>query len=873
MNQSIAHMSTSEIRQKFLDYFASNQHQIVDSSSLVPGNDPTLLFTNAGMVQFKDVFLGTEKREYKRATTSQRCVRAGGKHNDLDNVGYTARHHTFFEMLGNFSFGDYFKSQAIRFAWDFLTKELGLPEEKLWVTVYKDDKEAEQIWFDEIGIDQQRFSRLGEKDNFWSMGDTGPCGPCSEIFFDHGEAVAGGPPGSPDEDGDRYIEIWNLVFMQFERSADGTMTELPNPSIDTGMGLERVAAIMQGVHTNYQIDLFSHLIAGIAKVTGIENNQQSSLNVIADHIRSCAFLISDGVIPSNEGRGYVLRRIIRRAIRHGHKLGIKETFFYKIVAILVLEMGEAYPELIKHQQTIEQLLEKEEEQFLKTLDKGLKILDVAVSEMKGNHLSGEIVFKLYDTYGFPFDLTADIARERDLIIDIAGFDKAMEHQRNTARAASKFAIDGEEQQIDIDGSTHFSGYQNMVDTGSITYLATSESTTGLQAGEQGVMVLDNTAFYAESGGQVGDTGEITSLNGVFKVLNTRKSNGHFVHSGEVISGTFELNENVTSSIDVNSRKAITANHSATHLMHAALQKVLGDHVSQKGSLVDANRLRFDFSHLEAISEDQLLEIERMVNHQIRENNVVTTELMTPNEAKEAGAMALFGEKYGNEVRVLTMGDFSKELCGGTHVKRTGDIGVFRITAETGIAAGVRRIEAVAGAAAVNWSIEQTDTLQRLSSLLKTDTQHVFEKVEQSLKKSRALEKEVEKLNGKLASGTGNNLLDNAKKYGDISILVTRIDDIDPKSLRDTVDQLKNKLHQAIVVIATASGGKVSLIAGVTKELTGQFNAGKIVNQVALLVGGKGGGRPDMAQAGGNQPENLDSALEEITNWLDSELSK
>ncbi|MFT5452112.1 MAG: alanyl-tRNA synthetase [Enterobacterales bacterium] len=868
---SIPNMTTSEIRQRFLNYFAKNQHKILDSSSLVPGNDPTLLFTNAGMVQFKDLFLGTDKREYNKATTSQRCVRAGGKHNDLDNVGYTARHHTFFEMLGNFSFGDYFKEQAIQYAWEFLTIELGLPKERLWVTVYKDDIEAEKIWFDKIGIDQNKFSRLGEKDNFWSMGDTGPCGPCSEIFFDHGDDVPGGPPGSPDEDGDRYIEIWNLVFMQFERSADGSMTELPNPSIDTGMGLERVAAIMQGVHTNYQIDLFSNLISGIASVTGIENKGQASLNVIADHLRSCAFLIADGVIPSNEGRGYVLRRIIRRAIRHGHKLGIADVFFYKLVVLLVKEMGEAYPELIKQQSTIEMLLKREDEQFLKTLEKGLKILDQAVEELSDKELPGDVVFKLYDTYGFPYDLTADIARERELTIDKAGFDLAMEGQRQKARAASKFASD-DTQDIDIEGKTNFSGYENVSDQGKVIYLATDAAQENIQVGDKAIMILDTTAFYAESGGQVGDTGVITTENGVFKVLDTQKSGEHFVHSGEVVSGHFDIDDLVTTTINANDRAAIAANHSVTHLMHAALQNVLGEHVTQKGSLVDSNRLRFDFSHLEMVTKEQQREVERLVNNQIRENSAVTTQIMSPDEAKEDGAMALFGEKYGDKVRVLTMGAFSKELCGGTHVSRTGDIGLFRITSETGIAAGVRRIEAVAGEAAVNWTLEQDDYLGQLSALLKTDSVHLIEKVQQSLKRSKNLEKEIDKLNAKLASGKGNDLMSAAKQYGDIAILIKRVDELEPKALRDTVDQLKNKLQKAVVVIATTDGSKVSLIVGVTKDLTDRFNAGRLVNRIAVQIGGKGGGRPDMAQAGGSQPENLNAALEDLNSWFETELS-
>jgi len=871
MTTAIPYMTTNEIRQKFLEYFASKQHQIVTSSSLVPGNDPTLLFTNAGMVQFKDLFLGTEKREYKRATTSQRCVRAGGKHNDLDNVGYTARHHTFFEMLGNFSFGDYFKELAIQYAWEFLTKELGLPEERLWITVYKDDIEAEKIWLEKIGIDKQRFTRLGEKDNFWAMGDTGPCGPCSEIFFDHGDEVAGGPPGTPDEDGDRYIEIWNLVFMQFERTADGSMTELPNPSIDTGMGLERIAAIMQGVHTNYEIDLFSNLINRIAEITSIKNEGQSSLNVIADHIRSCAFLISDGVVPSNEGRGYVLRRIVRRAIRHGHKLGIEDMFFYKIVTPLVEQMAKAYPELAKNQETIETLLKKEEQQFLKTLDNGLKMLDQAVKSIENNQLPGELVFKLYDTYGFPYDLTADIARERELTIDQPGFDKAMARQRDTARAASKFAVE-DQVQLDLEGKTYFSGYEKTEDKGTVIYLAAKEPVNKIAAGEMAIIVLDNTVFYAESGGQVGDTGTIESQTGVFKVTDTQKSDEHFIHSGEVVSGHFKLNDEVSTQINETDRGAIAANHSATHLMHSALQQVLGEHVSQKGSLVDANRLRFDFSHLETVTKAQLKEIERIVNEQIRANVPVTTDVMSPEKAQAEGAMALFGEKYGDKVRVLTMGTFSKELCGGTHVNQTGDIGLFRITTETGIAAGVRRIEAVAGGAAIEWTLEQDSILGQVAELLKTDSAHAHEKVAQLVKRTKNLEKEIDKLNSRIASGTGNDLMSNVKKYGGHSILVTRMDDIEPKALRDTVDQVKNKLQSGIAVIATTRGDKVSLIVGVTKDLTDKYNAGEIVNRIAVMVGGRGGGRPDMAQAGGSQPENIGKALEEITQWLESKMA-
>jgi len=877
MTSPIQFMSTDQIRSKFLDYFENNGHTKVDSSSLIPGNDPTLLFTNAGMVQFKDVFLGDEKRDYNRATSSQRCVRAGGKHNDLDNVGYTARHHTFFEMLGNFSFGDYFKEQAIRFAWKFLTEELGLPEDRLWVTVYKDDKDAEKIWFESIGINQQRFSRLGEKDNFWSMGDTGPCGPCSEIFFDHGSDVEGGPPGSADEDGDRYIEIWNLVFMEFNRLSDGTMTKLPNPSIDTGMGLERVAAIMQAVHTNYEIDLFSQLIADIAHITGIKNQGQASLNVIADHIRSCAFLIADGVVPSNEGRGYVLRRIIRRAIRHGHKLGITDTFFYKTLTPLAKQMSSVYPELIDKGETIERLLKREEEQFLKTLEKGLAILEQAVSRLNNSVLPGDVVFKLYDTFGFPFDLTADIARERQLEIDRAGFDQCMQQQRDKARAASRFD-NASNHSINLDGETHFSGYEKSDDSGTIIYIESdSEDSTQhinvpkLETGATASIILDNTSFYAESGGQVGDTGYLECSHGKFKVTDTQKSDEFVLHKGKVISGYFELDDKVSTIIAADRRADIACNHSATHLMHAALKRVLGNHVNQKGSLVDANRLRFDFSHLDAVTSDELIDVENLVNEQIRQNHPVNTELMKPEEAKADGAMALFGEKYGDEVRVLSMGQFSKELCGGTHVTSTGEIGVFRILSETGISAGVRRIEAISGAPALGWCQSQTKELQKIAILLKSDVTHAYEKSQQLAIKSRNLEKEIEQLNAKLATGSGSDIANDAEIIGDVSVLIKQLDGVDPKSLRTTMDHLKNKLNRAVIILATSKESKVSLIAGVTKNLTSQFHAGTLVNQVAEDVGGKGGGRPDMAQAGGSQPENLEQALKSIKDNIIDQL--
>ena len=873
MANSIPYMTTNEIRAKFLDFFAQQQHQIVDSSSLIPGNDPTLLFTNAGMVQFKDVFLGDDKRAYNRATTSQRCVRAGGKHNDLDNVGYTARHHTFFEMLGNFSFGDYFKEDAIRLAWEFLTVVLQLPKERLWVTVFNDDDEAADIWFNKIGIDQKRFTRMGEKDNFWSMGDTGPCGPCSEIFFDHGPDVAGGPPGTPEEDGDRYIEVWNLVFMQYDRTDDGTMTPLPNPSIDTGMGLERIAAIMQAVHSNYEIDLFQKLIGSLCEQNGLENNANASLNVIADHIRACSFLIADGVVPSNEGRGYVLRRIIRRAIRHGHKLGIEENFFYKMVAPLVTEMGDASPILKQQQAQIEKLLLKEEQQFLRTLDNGMRIFESEVASLTGKTIPGELVFKLYDTYGFPTDLTGDIARERELALDMDGFDDCMAIQKDNARAASKFSV-ASDQAIDLDGQTAFDGYKNNQASAKVVYLSKgTERAEQLSTGDEGFLVLDKTSFYAESGGQVGDTGIIEASGIRFEVKDTQKSNEHFVHYGQLVEGKLALGQDVECSIDVTRRTAIKANHSATHLLHSALKQVLGEHVQQKGSLVNDRYLRFDFSHLEPVSSNELQAVERLVNEQIRQNNHVSTELMTPEDAQAAGAMALFGEKYGDVVRVLTMGEFSMELCGGTHVNATGDIGLFRLTTETGIAAGVRRIEAVTAANAIDYTLKQQSIISTLSSLMKTDSSHVLDKVEQVISKNRQLDREVEKLNSRIASGSGSAADDSVKAIGENKLLITRIDEIEPKALRESVDNLKNKLQSGIVVMATARGDKISLIAGVTKNLLGSFNAGEIVNHLATQVGGKGGGRPDMAQAGGSDVAALDSAIKNTEQWLVDKLSE
>lgn len=862
-------MKSADIRSAFLKYFELHGHKIVPSSTLVPVNDSTLLFTNAGMVQFKDVFLGREQRDYVRATSSQRCVRAGGKHNDLENVGYTARHHTFFEMLGNFSFGDYFKREAIQFAWEFLTVELGLPKEKLWVTVYKDDQQAEDIWLKEIGVSAERFSRLGEKDNFWAMGDTGPCGPCSEIFYDHGEAVAGGPPGSSEEDGDRYIEIWNLVFMQYDRQPDGQLIPLPKPSVDTGMGLERIAAVMQGVHSNYEIDLFQNLIAAVKKVTGTKDLKSKSLQVVADHIRSCAFLISDGVIPSNEGRGYVLRRIIRRAIRHGHKLGVEQAFFHKLVPALVKEMGAAYPELVSAKDQIATVLLAEEEQFAKTLDQGLKILDQDLATLKGKVIAGETVFRLYDTYGFPLDLTADIARERGMSVDHAGFEVAMEAQRSRARAANQF---GSEQlvKLDADDKTDFTGYDHQQGQAQVQALfVDSKKVDAVNAGQQAIVLLDQTPFYAESGGQVGDTGFMQWAAGSFQVDNTQKEGAAVLHIGSVQSGTLFIGQTVAVEINSRKRKATALNHSATHLMHAALRQVLGDHVSQKGSLVDAEKLRFDFSHFEAVTQAQLDDIERLVNAQIRHNSAVNTRLMDLEAAKNSGAVALFGEKYDQQVRVLSMGEnnFSVELCGGTHVNRTGDIGVFKITSESGVAAGVRRIEALTGENAYEWLKFGEHALKQATQMLKTSREQFTDKLQQSLLQSRQLEKEIDQLKVKLASHAGSDLSSQAVDVQGIKVLVQHLDGVDPKSLRSTMDQLKNKLGSAVILLATTKDEKVSLVAGVTSDLTGRFKAGELVNHVALQVGGKGGGRADMAQAGGSEPSKLPQALASVSAWV------
>ena len=864
--------TSAEIRQSFLEFFREQGHEIVPSSPLVPGNDPTLLFTNAGMVQFKDVFLGQDRRNYSRAVSSQRCVRAGGKHNDLENVGYTARHHTFFEMLGNFSFGDYFKREAIQYAWQYLTEVIKLPPERLWVTVFEEDDEATDIWLKEIGVDPVRFSKIGAKDNFWSMGDTGPCGPCSEIFYDHGADVPGGPPGTPEEDGDRYIEIWNLVFMQYDRDSKGNLHPLPRPSVDTGMGLERLAAIMQGVHNNYDIDQFKNLIRAIAKLSGTKDLENKSLRVIADHIRACSFLVVDGVIPSNEGRGYVLRRIIRRAIRHGHKLGLREPFFHKLVQPLGKEMGDAYPELVKAQSQVERVLEQEEQRFAETLDNGMKVLEDAIASLSGEEIPGKTVFKLYDTFGFPVDLTADIARERNLTIDQAGFETEMEAQRSRARAANSFsAVDTAG--LQIEGCTDFTGYDQLKDEGTVTALfVKGEPVDTLQAGDAGLVVLDHTPFYAESGGQVGDRGELSSEGVCFQVEDTRKQGGDaFAHIGKLTSGALKVGDKLNTQVDEIRRSAIKLNHSATHLLHAALRQLLGEHVQQKGSLVEPDRLRFDFSHFEPITGEDLSRIETLVNEQIRANAKVQTRIMPVDQAKEVGAMALFGEKYADEVRVLSIGKFSIELCGGTHVTRAGDIGLFKIVSETGIASGVRRIEAVTGQGAVNYIGETEKNLMAIAELVRGGRENSTNKVGQLLEKNRSLEKELEVLISKLASSKGSDLASQAIEINGIMVLAARLDGADPKSLRDTVDQLKNKLGAAAVVLGLVNDNKVSLVAGVTKNETALLKAGDLVNQVAQQVGGKGGGRPDMAQAGGSQPEKLDEALASVEGWVREQL--
>jgi len=871
--------STADIRREFLEFFAEREHRVVRSSSLVPGNDPTLLFTNAGMVQFKDVFLGAEKRDYKRATSAQRCVRAGGKHNDLENVGYTARHHTFFEMLGNFSFGDYFKREAIEFAWKFLTENCGFPPERLWVTVYADDEEAASIWLDEIGVDPGRLSRIGDKpgkrfesDNFWAMGDTGPCGPCSEIFYDHGPEVPGGPPGTPEEDGDRYIEIWNLVFMQFDRAADGTMSPLPSPCVDTGMGLERLAAVLQGVHSNYEIDLFAHLIRAAAEKTGTNDLDQASLKVIADHIRACAFLIADGILPANDGRGYVLRRIIRRAIRHGYKLGCKQPFFAAMVEPLAEVMGEAYPELVQKCGQIGDALAREEQRFGETLDQGMKLLEEVLSALDSTVIPGEVAFKLYDTFGFPLDLTRDIARERELSVDEQGFETAMQAQRDRARAAGQFsARDGVSAEAVADlPATEFLGYeQNECDSARVVaILAEGEQCDLLSEGESALVILDRTPFYAESGGQVGDTGTLEANGTQFRVNDTRKLAGAYhAHDGALVSGSMKVGDTVCAAIDEQRRADIVRHHSVTHLLHAALREILGEHVQQKGSLVAADRLRFDFSHFEPVIAEQLREVENRVNEQIQANVAASAEEMDYDQAMNAGALAFFGDKYGDRVRVLQFGDYSTELCGGTHVDRVGDIGAFKIVHETGISAGVRRIEAVAGRKAVAWMQQIDRELRGVAERLKASPEQVGTRVEQLLDRSRELEKELDRIKQKLASARGSDLGANAREVGGVKVLAERLDGVDPNSLRDTVDQLKNRLGSAIIVLGAEAGQGVRLVAGVTGDLTNRVKAGELVNFVAGQVGGKGGGRPDFAQAGGSDAAKLAPALESVFEWV------
>ncbi|HFT8408739.1 TPA: alanine--tRNA ligase [Klebsiella pneumoniae] len=872
--------STAEIRQAFLDFFHSKGHQVVASSSLVPHNDPTLLFTNAGMNQFKDVFLGLDKRNYSRATTAQRCVRAGGKHNDLENVGYTARHHTFFEMLGNFSFGDYFKQDAIKYAWELLTGEnwFALPKKKLWVTVYETDDEAFDIWANEVGVPRERIIRIGDNkgapfasDNFWQMGDTGPCGPCTEIFFDHGDHIWGGPPGSPEEDGDRYIEIWNIVFMQFNRQADGTMEPLPKPSVDTGMGLERIAAVLQHVNSNYDIDLFRDLIASVAKVTGATDLTNKSLRVIADHIRSCAFLVADGVIPSNENRGYVLRRIIRRAIRHGNMLGAKDTFFWKLVAPLIDVMGSAGDELKQQQAQVEQVLKTEEEQFARTLERGLALLDEELSKLKGDTLDGETAFRLYDTYGFPVDLTADVCRERNIKVDEAGFEAAMEEQRRRARESSGFGADYNAM-IRVDGASEFKGYDHLELNGKVTALfIDGKAVDSVSAGQEAVVILDQTPFYAESGGQVGDKGELKGAGFSFAVSDTQKYGQAIGHIGKVASGTLKVGDAVQADVDEARRQRIRLNHSATHLMHAALRQVLGTHVAQKGSLVNDKALRFDFSHFEAMKPEEIRAVEDLVNAQIRRNLAIETNIMDIDAARASGAMALFGEKYDDRVRVLRMGDFSTELCGGTHAARTGDIGLFRITSESGTAAGVRRIEAVTGEGAMAILHAQSDQLNDIAQLLKGDSHNLGEKVRAALERTRQLEKELQQLKEQAAAQESANLSSKAEEINGVKLLVSELTGVEPKMLRTMVDDLKNQLGSTIVVLATVADGKVSLIAGVSKDVTDRVKAGELVGMVAQQVGGKGGGRPDMAQAGGTDASALPAALASVKGWVSAKL--
>lgn len=872
--------STAEIRQAFLDFFHSKGHQVVASSSLVPHNDPTLLFTNAGMNQFKDVFLGLDKRNYSRATTSQRCVRAGGKHNDLENVGYTARHHTFFEMLGNFSFGDYFKHDAIQFAWELLTSEkwFALPKERLWVTVYESDDEAYEIWEKEVGIPRERIIRIGDNkgapyasDNFWQMGDTGPCGPCTEIFYDHGDHIWGGPPGSPEEDGDRYIEIWNIVFMQFNRQADGTMEPLPKPSVDTGMGLERIAAVLQHVNSNYDIDLFRTLIQAVAKVTGATDLSNKSLRVIADHIRSCAFLIADGVMPSNENRGYVLRRIIRRAVRHGNMLGAKETFFYKLVGPLIDVMGSAGEDLKRQQAQVEQVLKTEEEQFARTLERGLALLDEELAKLSGDTLDGETAFRLYDTYGFPVDLTADVCRERNIKVDEAGFEAAMEEQRRRAREASGFGADYNAM-IRVDSASEFKGYDHLELNGKVTALfVDGKAVDAINAGQEAVVVLDQTPFYAESGGQVGDKGELKGANFSFAVEDTQKYGQAIGHIGKLAAGSLKVGDAVQADVDEARRARIRLNHSATHLMHAALRQVLGTHVSQKGSLVNDKVLRFDFSHNEAMKPEEIRAVEDLVNAQIRRNLPIETNIMDLEAAKAKGAMALFGEKYDERVRVLSMGDFSTELCGGTHASRTGDIGLFRIISESGTAAGVRRIEAVTGEGAIATVHADSDRLSEVAHLLKGDSNNLADKVRSVLERTRQLEKELQQLKEQAAAQESANLSSKAIDVNGVKLLVSELSGVEPKMLRTMVDDLKNQLGSTIIVLATVAEGKVSLIAGVSKDVTDRVKAGELIGMVAQQMGGKGGGRPDMAQAGGTDAAALPAALASVKGWVSAKL--
>ncbi len=873
-------MKSTDIRQLFLDYFKRQDHQIVASSPLVPANDPTLLFTNAGMVQFKDVFLGSDKRSYKRAVTAQRCLRVGGKHNDLENVGYTARHHTFFEMLGNFSFGDYFKRDAIGFAWELMTQDMGLAPDKLWVTVYEEDDEAADIWLNEIGVPKKRFARMGADSNFWAMGDTGPCGPCSEIFYDHGPEITGGPPGSPDEHGDRYVEIWNLVFMQFNRDARGRLDPLPRPSVDTGMGLERIAAVLQGVHSVYDIDLFQSLMQAAAKIAGIEDSDNNSLRVIADHIRACAFLVADGVVPSNEGRGYVLRRIIRRAARHGHELGLREPFFHRLVGPLDTEMGQAYPELPKARKQIERVLKQEETRFAETLEQGMKILNEDLANLSGKQLSGGTAFKLYDTYGFPLDLTVDYAREHGVAVDIEGYESAMAAQRERARAGSTFKI-GATSTVSFDThvraivtkGTRFTGYETTQDKGKVQHIFVGDQEVKIiGAGQDGVIHLDQTPFYAEAGGQVGDQGWLRTKSATFVVQDTQKIQKSHAHIGRVEKGEIKVGEVVRAEVDANRRQATVYNHSATHLLHAALKKTLGPHVIQKGSLVEAPRLRFDFSHFEPVTPTQLEQIERLVNDEIRANRLADTRLMPLDEALKSGAEALFGEKYDEQVRVVAMGDFSTELCGGTHVARSGDIGLFKIVSEGGIAAGVRRIEALTGQGALDYVRETEARLQRIAERVKGSPDDAEQKVEQLGLRVRALEKDLENLRRQLTSGAGVGLEEQAKEIDGVKVLAARLDGADAKGLREQVDRLKDKFGSGAIVLGAADGNKVILVAGVTKDLTKRVHAGKMVNEVASRIGGKGGGRPDMAQAGGNDPSKLDAALANIPAWIETQLN-